>query len=226
MGSVARKEGRAVIFDLDGVLVDSSRFHFRAWQRWAEEARVGHRVTEAWFRETFGMRNEEIFATLFARALAREEIESYSQRKEEIFRERARGRIQPLPGVRGLVGSIDRRGFKMAVGTSTPRRNLELILKETGLSAYFPVRVTGEDVERGKPDPAVFLVAAERLRIDPRRCVVIEDAESGIEAARQAGMASIAVSADPGPGPRRANLVVGGPREIRVDDIERLTGAT
>ena len=186
---------QAVIFDLDGVLVDSSRFHFDAWKRLSQEVAAKQPVTEAWFRRTFGQRNEEILLSLFQRELTQEEVTAFADRKEVLFRQLAHSRLKPLPGARKLVEGLYQAGFQLAVGTSTPPENLEMILGDLGLAQYFPVRITGTDVTHGKPDPEVFLQAAKRLQVLPRQCVVIEDAEAGIDAALRAGMRCIGVAA-------------------------------
>jgi len=190
-----KMDKRAVIFDLDGVLVDSSRFHFEAWRRLSQELPVKQPVTEAWFRRTFGQRNDEILLSLFQRELTQKKVAAYSDRKEILFRQLARGRLKPLSGARELVEGVYQAGFQLAVGTSTPPENLEMILEQLELARYFPVRVTGADVKHGKPDPEVFLLAAQRLQIAPKYCVVIEDAEAGVVAARRAGMRCIGVAA-------------------------------
>ena len=176
---------RGVIFDLDGVLVDSSQFHYESWRRLSQEVPVKQPVTETWFRQTFGQRNEEILLSFFQRELTQEEATTFADRKEALFRQLARSHLKPLPGARKLVKGLHQARFCMAVGTSTPPENLEMILGELALARYFPVRVTGADVEHGKPDPEVFLLAAERLQITPNDCVVIEDAQAGIVAASE-----------------------------------------
>lgn len=179
------KAQRAVIFDLDGVLVDSAPFHLEAWRQWARETHVQRPLTRAWFHQTFGLRNDAIFATLFPRPLTPEEVRAHSARKETLFRKLAQGKLRPLPGARELVKALHQVGFRLAVGTSTSSENLELILEELELSPYFATRVSGLDVQQGKPDPEVFLRAAQLLKVPIRECVVIEDSEAGVEAARR-----------------------------------------
>ena len=219
---------RAVIFDLDGVLVETHAFHFEAWKRWGEEVGLAHRITEEWFRSTFGRRNDTIIPTIWPTPLTPEEVERLSERKEALFREVARGRIRPLPGARELVQALHRAGFRLAVGTSTPPENLEMILESIQLTPYFPVRVTSADVQRGKPDPEVFLRAAEQLRVPPERCVVIEDAHVGVEAARRGGMRCIAVTTThPAERLREADWVVTSLTEVTPERVAALLeGAT
>lgn len=213
---------RAVIFDLDGVLVDSSAFHFEAWTAWAAEVGLGERVTRAWFRETFGRRNADVFSTLYDAPPSVEETQRQAERKEQIFRERSRGRLAPLPGARELVEALHASGFRLALGTSAPRANATMMIAELGLADFFDVHVTGDDVTDGKPDPQVFQRAAERLGIPSERALVIEDAVAGVEAAHRAGMAAIAVTDDPSAKHRKADLVVSSLTELDVDTIASL----
>lgn len=214
---------RAVIFDLDGVLVDSSYFHFEAWKAWAQQVGAQQPVTETWFRQTFGLRNDAIIPTLIQRPLTPEETDALSDQKEAIFRQLAHGHLQPLPGVRELVEGLHQADFRLAVGTSTPPENLEMVLEDLSLARYFPVRITSTDVQQGKPDPEVFLRAAGRLQVAPERCVVIEDAKAGVEAARRGGMFAIAVTTThPSSSFQQAHWIVDSLTEVNSEDIEHL----
>lgn len=213
---------RAVIFDLDGVLVDSSEFHFEAWKAWAEEVGLGERVTREWFRETFGRRNPDVFHTLYDAEISTGEMERQADRKEQIFRERARGRLEPLAGARALVEALHDAGFRLALGTSAPRENATMMIEELGLASFFDAQVTGDDVTVGKPNPQVFQRAADRLDVPPERCLVIEDAAAGVEAAHNGGMAAVAVASEPSSGHQRADLVVASLTDLDVDTITDL----
>jgi beta-phosphoglucomutase len=181
----------AVLWDLDGVLVDTADFHFEAWQ--ALLGPLGQELSEEEFRRTFGLRNDAILSDLLG-DLPREEIARLSERKEALFRERARGRIGALPGALDLLQRLRQRGKKTALVSSTPRENLKLVLGELGVEDSFQTTIAADDVERGKPDPEGFLLAARRLEVEPRDFVVLEDATGGVEAAKRAGMRCIAVT--------------------------------
>lgn len=213
---------QGVIFDLDGVLVDSSQFHFEAWQAWAEEAGLEERVTRDWFRATFGRRNADVFHTLYDHDLSPEDVQRQSDRKERLFRERARGRLRPLAGARDLVATLHDADYRLALGTSAPRANATMMIEELGLSPFFDAQVTGDDVATGKPDPEVFRTAAQRLGVQPKGCLVIEDAAAGVEAAHRAGMAAVAVTDQPTEGHRRAERVVRSLVELTVATITGL----
>ena len=184
---------RGVIFDLDGVIVNSSAFHFGAWQRWARKIGIIEEVDEAWFREHHGQRNDAIISATLG-PLPETELEAHAARKEEYYRKLARGKLEPLPGVATLVEALRRDEWLLAIGTSTPRENLELVLAEMPFGDAFTATVCGPEVEHGKPAPDIFLRAAELLELPPERCIVVEDAPSGVAAAHAGGFACLAVA--------------------------------
>jgi len=181
-----------VIFDLDGVIVDTKEAHFSSFEKLGEEA--GYTITHEQFKGLFGRRNADIFPVLFGHPLSGEELDRLSGRKEAIFREMVRGCVQPLPGVCALLPALKDAGFSLAIGSSTPRANIDLILNELGIMPYFSAIAAAEDVTRGKPDPQVFLCAAQRLGVPPAHCVVVEDAVAGVQAALNGGMKALAVT--------------------------------
>lgn len=182
----------AVIFDLDGVLVDSSLFHRESWRVVGRER--GFEMTDELFWRTFGMPNRQILPLLFGRELPDDEVAELSERKEAVYRELAAGRMQPLPGATELVRAVAGAGFRVALGSSTPMSNIRVVLDALGIREYFEQIVCSDDVTHGKPHPEVFLKAAQRLGVEPNQCVVIEDAVVGVQAARAAGMRCLAVA--------------------------------
>jgi beta-phosphoglucomutase len=183
----------AVIFDMDGVLVDSYRAHFESWREVAVEE--GLSVTEPEFAKTFGRTSREIIAALWGEGrYTPNEVLALDDRKEAAFREIVRDDFPVMSGAVELLESLAAAGFRLAVGSSGPPANIELVLDRLGCRELFGATITGMDVTRGKPDPQVFLLAAERLGIEPRRCAVVEDAPAGVAAANSAGMASIGLA--------------------------------
>ncbi|MFM7181773.1 MAG: HAD family hydrolase [Verrucomicrobiales bacterium] len=177
---------QAVLFDLDGVLIDSHEQHERAWELWAAE--LGRSLPEGFFKRSFGMRNETIIPDLLGWAKEPEEIARFSFRKEELYRCELKERgLSPLPGVIALLEGLSALGIPRAVASSTPRENLDAVMSMTGLGPWFHAIITGSDVSRGKPHPEVFLKAAAAVSADPKFCVVIEDAFVGIDAGLAAG---------------------------------------
>jgi beta-phosphoglucomutase family hydrolase len=183
----------AAIFDWDGVILDSSRQHEASWQLLAREN--GLPLPPDFFRRSFGMKNERIIPELLGWTRDPERVRQLGDRKEALYRELIRREgVQPLPGVRAWLETLRGAGIPCAVGSSTPRRNIDCVMDALGLRGFFRVIVAGEDVTRGKPHPEVFLRAAERLGVPPSRCVVFEDAHVGLEAARAAGMKVVGVA--------------------------------
>jgi beta-phosphoglucomutase len=183
----------AIIWDVDGTLVDTADQHYRAWVRLAAE--IGKPFTRADFAATFGMRNPEIIRKLFFPAADDARCAELGGRKEDLYRATVREEgVHLLPGAADLLAGFAAAGWPQAVGSSAPPGNLDLLLGLTDTRRYFAAVVTGDDVLRGKPDPEVFLLAAAKLGVDPSRCVVFEDAEAGVAAAKAGGMRCVAVT--------------------------------
>ncbi len=183
----------AIIWDVDGTLVDTAEQHFRAWAKLA--AAIGHPFTRADFAATFGMRNPEIIRKLFFPDADDARCRELGERKEDLYRASVREEgTQLLPGVGRLLSAFAGAGYSQAVGSSAPPGNLDLLLGLTDTRRYFEAVVSGDDVSRGKPHPEVFLTAAAKLGADPVRCVVFEDAVAGVEAAKAGAMRCVAVT--------------------------------
>jgi beta-phosphoglucomutase len=181
----------AVIWDVDGTLVDTGELHFQAWAKLTKERKLP--FTREDFAATFGRRNPEIIRQLFGKERSEPEVAELGDKKEELYREAVGRGVKLVPGARGLLEALEAAGFRQAIGSSAPRANLDLILRLTGTEGFFEAIVSMEDIQRGKPDPQVFEVAAQRLGIPAARCVVIEDAVAGVQAAKAGGMKCIAV---------------------------------
>ena len=213
---------RAVIFDWDGVVVDSSNLHERSWEIIA--ARRALVLPPGHFKKGFGMKNNAIIPAL-GWATDPAAVDELACEKEQIYRDLVREHgIDPLPGVRELLCSLQAESLPAAIGSSTERANLDLLLDLMDLRRFFAAIVSGEEVAEGKPDPSIFLLAAERLGHPPGECLVIEDAPVGIEAARRAGMPVLAVATTNPPGTLQdANAVVHDLRGIGVEALRRTT---
>jgi HAD superfamily hydrolase (TIGR01509 family) len=179
----------AVIFDMDGVLVDSYQTHLASWKRAAAERGLG--MTDADFARTFGRTSRDIIHLLWPGKCSDEEAALFDVRKEALYREILGEHFPEMDGAGELIGALHAAGFALAVGSSGPPENVELVRGKIGNGGFFTAAVTGAEVKRGKPDPQVFLLAAGKLGIEPAHCAVIEDAPVGVEAARRAGMYSI-----------------------------------
>lgn len=182
----------AILWDLDGVIVDSGEYHFAAYV-----AVLGQRGVQLdkkrYYSRLFGRRNWDILRDVLG-DLPDDEIRAIAQQKEEKFRELARGHIQPLPGAKELLRRAHEAGLKQSIVSSTPRENIELIVDSLGVRDDLDAIVGEEDSARGKPDPQPFTTAADRLAVPYKRCVVLEDAPEGIAAGKAAGMRTIGVT--------------------------------
>lgn len=194
----AKKAARpGAIFDMDGVLVDSAEAHYEAWCLLGDE--VGKEHPREFFEKTFGMHNREIIPIWLGPEVPRDEVERLSVLKEALYRKVAAETLKPLDGSVDLVRALGADGFLLAVGSSGPPENVQLVLEVLQLGDLFSALSTGADVREGKPDPEVFLKAAEKLGIPPAQCVVFEDAPQGVEAGLRAGSRVIAVSSTRAP---------------------------
>jgi beta-phosphoglucomutase len=184
---------RAVLWDMDGTLIDSEEFHWISWRD--ALANEGIAITREQFLSSFGQRNDSIIPQWLGAATTPERIQRIANAKEELYRDLVRKKgISPLPGVANWVQRLHEQGWFQAIASAAPRPNIEVVLEALGAAHRFQAIVSAEDVHRGKPDPEVYLTAASRVGASPDRCIVVEDAVAGVEGARSAGMRSIGVS--------------------------------
>lgn len=182
---------RGVLWDMDGVLVDTGEFHYLAWKKVLPE--YGIPISREVFQSTFGMNNEGVLTALLGYTPEPELLAEISERKEHYFRLAIRGRAQLLPGVARWLERLRQMGSRQAIASSAPRANIDALVEELNLRPYFQAIVSGVDLP-SKPDPSVFLRAADMIGVPPEDCIVVEDSVAGVEAARRAGMACIAVT--------------------------------
>jgi beta-phosphoglucomutase len=180
----------------------------------------GVAITEAQFAASFGQRNDRILGAWLGAEAAPERVHRLGEAKEQHFRDLVeREGLVPLPGAAEWVRRLHRSGWRQAIASSAPRLNVEVMGRALGLADCFQALASAEDVQAGKPDPEVFLVAAARLGVLPVRCVVVEDAAAGIEAARRAGMRSVGVGGGAGTG---ADVTVASLADLPPDTLDRL----
>lgn len=182
----------AVIFDMDGVLVDSYQAHYKSWRAMYREQ--GEDYSEADFAADFGRTSGEILRGRFGEELSKDRIRELDDRKEALYREIIRRKFPVMDGAVELVDALVADGFLLAVGSSGPPENVALSIESLGRAGRFQAVVSRQDVTRGKPDPQVFQIAAQRLGVSPGQCMVVEDAVHGVEAAHRAGMACVAIT--------------------------------
>lgn len=196
--------------------MDSRGYHWRSWQE--ALAAEGVTVTEERFRASFGQRNDLILRAWLGPDATPERIARVGEAKEAGYRRLvAAGGLAPLPGAAAWLGRLGDSAWRQAIASSAPRENVEVVLGVLGLERVFGACVAAEDVRHGKPAPDVFLTAAARLGVAPARCVVVEDAEAGVEAARRAGMRAVGVG-----GVRSGDVVVRALTDLPPDAFDRL----
>lgn len=182
----------AVIFDMDGVLLDSGAHHRDAWR--ALLADLGVEPAPDFWRRTIGRPAEEAVSHLLERPVAPDEATALARRKREHYARLAARGMQPVAGAPAFVGTLAAGGIPRAVATSASRHDVDSLLTEIGVRRHFEVVVTADDVRRGKPDPEVYLRAAAGLELPPEDCLVFEDSVVGVHAARNAGMRVIGLT--------------------------------
>lgn len=215
----------AAIFDWDGVIIDSSRQHERSWEQLTQEEKRA--LPPNFFKRSFGMKNERIIPELLGWTSDPADVRRLSDRKEEIYRELILyDRIVPLPGVVEWLNALRDAEIPCAIGSSTPRENIECVIDALKLRDRFHATVAGQDVTHGKPNPEVFLLCAKKLRVPPSRGVVFEDAHVGLEAARAGGMKVVGVATThPAESLSDADRVVRRMDELSIEEISAWFGA-
>lgn len=186
------QKNKAVIWDLDGTLIDSAAYHWEAWQ--FVMAAENFSLSYDDYVADFGKRNAEILRGRLGENLPDDTIHRISLAKEEKYRELVRTRgLELLPGAAFWLEQLKSESLLQALGTSAPRGNIDAVFAALDVERFFDAVMSSEEVERGKPFPDVFLAAAQKLKLAPAHCIVVEDAPAGIEAARSAGMFAVGV---------------------------------
>jgi beta-phosphoglucomutase len=210
---IERYRDYAVLWDMDGVLVDTGDFHFMAWKQIFDEMGIPFALED--FRNTFGMNNASILEWAFKRKPEAEEVARISNKKETLFRESVKGKAKLLPGVQTWLMQFQAWKFKQAITSCAPPENIKVLVAELKIREYFDTIVSGFDLP-GKPNPDVFLKAANIIGVYPKDCIVIEDAIPGVEGAKRAGMKCIAITTtNPSSALGKADYI--------VDDLEKMS---
>jgi len=213
----------AVIWDMDGVIADTAPYHFKAWQEVFQKRGINFTTED--FKHNFGQRNDSIIRYAIGKNVSPDEVDVIASEKEENYRQRVAPNIKPLSGAIELIRALKEHRVKMAIASSAPMENIQLVTRGLAVNNYFQVIVWGRQVTEGKPSPQAFLLAAKRLEVEPENCVVIEDAVAGVTAAKRAGMKCLAVTnTHPEISLKEADLVVDTLEAISVDDLSGLFG--
>ena len=178
---------RAVLFDMDGVVIDNLPYHVDAWLLYCERHGI-HLTREIFYKDLNGLNSKDTFEWLLKREIAKEEIIEMEEEKEEIYRGFYKPFLSPAPGLMDFLALLKANGIKTALGTSAGPGNIDFILDGLGIRAEFDAVIGGAEVTKGKPDPEIYLRAAGLVHVSPEDCWVIEDSLQGIEAGLSAGM--------------------------------------
>lgn len=212
----------ALIFDMDGTLVDNNAYHLRAWRAFL--ARRGVQLTDAdYLQRVSGVNSAQTIRRFLGENHSPEDIRTMQQEKESLYRSFAAPHLKPLAGLVPFLEEVRQAHIPMAVATSAPEENIGFTLEGLGIRDYFRVVTGGDEVPRAKPDPAIFLYTAEKLGFPPEKCLVFEDSVSGLEAARAAGMPVVRLAtAHRGGELNGASLVIDDYRGLAVSRLCKL----
>ena len=187
----------AVLFDMDGVVVDNMPLHRRVWAEWA--AAKGYPVDETKLRTFDGRRAVEIIPMIFGPGLSEAYTQVLSDEREQAYRKTAESvELTPVPGIQAYLEALGALGVPRVLATSALMVNVELVLGRLGLESAFEALVTASDVTSGKPDPEIYLTAAARAGVAPSDCLVVEDALPGVKAAKAAGAKCLGLTTSEG----------------------------
>jgi beta-phosphoglucomutase len=213
---------RALLFDMNGVVVDDIAFHERAWMALA--ARHGRALTTDEFRRQMsGRRNRDNLRHIFGESLPDGEARAYQLEKEQTYRDSYRPHLAPLGGLVPLLAAARETGLRTALATSAPKENIDFVLDGLALRQGFDVVVGEAEVRRAKPDPEIYLTAAARLGVGPRECVVFEDSLAGVASGQAAGMPVVGLTTTHTADElRQCALVIPDFRGLKIEALERL----
>ncbi len=209
-----------VLWDLDGVLIDSSRQHLESWM--SVLPRFGLTMSMELHKQTFGMNNREILTIMLGEPPEADLLRRISWEKESAFREIIRGTVEPLMGAVELLEQLHSAKVRQAIASSAPEENIHVVVDALHIRGYFQVLVSGHDLP-AKPDPAVYLEAARQIELGPEACVVVEDAVVGVRGAKKAGMRAVGVTTThPASALQSADLIVESLLDLTADEIVQL----
>lgn len=183
----------AAIFDIDGTMIDNNEFHLKAWRQYLKE--IGREMSDEEYKENInGKTNQDATEYIYGKKLSKEEAEKYYLKKEEIYRQMYAPHVKPVEGLLELLQLLQSKNIPIAIATSGIMVNIDFMFDHIPMRQYFKEIIYSEDIKKGKPDPEIFLKAAEALNVDPAKCVVFEDSLAGVEAGKAAGMKVVAVT--------------------------------
>lgn len=183
----------ALLFDLDGTVVDNMDYHIKAWVQYLKMHGVND-DEKVVYKKVAGKTTEEVIHDYFGDNLSEQEVQNHYRTKETLYKEIYLPHMKEVPGISALLKQAKDLGLPMAVASAAGIDNIEYVINNLNIAHYFKAIVCAQDVAHGKPDPEIFLLAAKRLGVDPAKCLVFEDSLVGVEGAQNAGMKAIAIT--------------------------------
>ena len=183
---------KAFLFDLNGTMIDDMPYHIKAWHQILND--LGADISMERMREECYGKNHELLERIFPGRFSNEEKNSMSLEKEKQYQEAFKPHLQLIPGLENFLGEAHQAGIKMAIGSAAIMFNIDFVLDNLGIRKYFEALISADDVHHSKPHPETYLLCAEKLGMQPKDCIVFEDAPKGVEAALNAGMQSVVMT--------------------------------
>ncbi len=190
---LSKRKIQAAIFDLDGTILDNNSYHLKSWLKYLKDKNIT--ISQKEYNENMsGRKNRDVLEYVFKRKLSDEEVHKFSYEKETVYRQLYEPYIREISGFSRLLKYLKNNNIKMAIATSGIQPNIDFMFKHLPVRDYFQEVVKGADVTKGKPDPEIYLLTADRLKVDPKHALVFEDSTPGIESGKSAGAIVIALT--------------------------------
>ncbi|MEO6949603.1 MAG: HAD family phosphatase [Ginsengibacter sp.] len=184
---------KAVIFDLDGTLIDNNGFHLKTWKKYLEDS--GRSMSDTEFNlHLNGRTNADAIKYIYGKDITEEEVVKHTEDKEALYRVLYKPFIEPVKGLIPFLEELHKMNIPMAIATSGVQSNIDFFFENIPVKKYFPIVVNSSHIKKGKPDPEIYLKTASILKVDPAKCLVFEDAVVGLQSAQAAGMKVIVLT--------------------------------